>query len=87
MSEKGIVLEYEEEAVLEIFKVRLVGKGVGLTHDVLASELKWVPGEDLDRALSSLAEKGLLSNPVYYQKIHILTAAGKQYIEDHLSPV
>lgn len=87
MPEPGPILESDEEAILEIYKVRLVSKGVGLTHDVLASELKWVSSGELDTALNSLIEKGLLSNPSFYQKIYILTQAGKAYIDTNLSPI
>jgi len=87
MPEPGPILESDEEAVLEIFKVRLVSRGVGLTRDVLASELKWLSSDELDAALNGLIAKGLLSNPSFYQKIFILTRAGKSYIEGNLSPI
>ena len=87
MTEPGPELEYEEEAVLEIFKVRLVGKGVGLTREVLASELKWIAAPELDAALERLIAKGLLARPAFYQKIYILTPPGKKFIEDRLAPL
>lgn len=86
MQEHGPILESDEEAILEIFKVRQIGKGVGLTREVLASELKWISSADLDAALGGLLAKGLLSNPSFYQKIFILTPAGKEHIDAHLSP-
>ena len=86
MPEPGPILSTEEEAVLEVFKARLISKGVGLTRDVLASELKWIPAAELDTALAGLIEKGLLSNPAFYQKIYILTPAGKLHIDTSDSP-
>ena len=86
MPETGPILEPDEEAILEVFKVRLISKGVGLTRDVLASELKWIGVTELDAALAGLIEKGFLSNPVFYQKIYILTSAGKMHIDNSASP-
>jgi hypothetical protein len=86
MPDGGPILSTEEEAVLEVFKVRLISKGVGLTRDVLASELKWVPAAELDAALAGLIEKGLLSNPAFYPKIFLLTPEGKRHIDTSESP-
>jgi hypothetical protein len=87
MTEPGPELGFEEESIMEIFKVRMVGQGVGLTRDVLASELKWIAPGELDAALAGLVAKGLLSNPAFYQKIYLLTPDGRRYIAEHLAPV
>lgn len=86
MDESGAVLTLDEDSVLEIFKVRLVSKGVGLTRDILASELRWVSDDELEAALRGLVARGLLSNPPFYQKIYLLTPEGRRYIDENLAP-
>jgi hypothetical protein len=84
MADTAEILSEEETMVLDIYRIRFVNKGVGLTYDVLASELKPYPGFDLDSALGSLVAKGLLQNPHFYKRFYILTAKGKEAIAEHL---
>ena len=84
MEDPPIVLDENETMVLDIYKVRMVNKGLGLTYEVLSSELKSYPDFNVDAALDALVAKGLLSNPQYYKKIYLLTAKGKDYITEYL---
>lgn len=74
--------EYTEDEItlLKVFQVRRIKRWMGLTYEILESELKYDLEQDLDLVIESLLNKEIVEKSPHYPRLYILTDKGLDVI-------